>query len=79
MSTVKDMIDESIVGKVKEGNENIAQASENIKEFRQSEARRNNIIVFKAMEPESLLTEDGIREDMEFVSQICEIMKTIPK
>ena len=28
MSTVKDMIDKSIVGKLKEGNENIAQASE---------------------------------------------------
>ena len=33
MSTVKDMIDESIVGKLKEGNENIAQASEDIKDF----------------------------------------------
>ena len=31
MSTVKDMIDESIVGKLKEGKENIAQASEDIK------------------------------------------------
>ena len=45
MSTVKDMIDESIVVKLKEGNENIAQASEDKKGFRESEARRNNIIV----------------------------------
>ena len=45
MSTVKDIIDESIVGKLKEGNENIAQASEDIKEFRESETRRNNISV----------------------------------
>ena len=52
MSTVKDMIDKSIVGKLKEGNENIAQASEDIKEFKESEARRNNIIVFKPKEPE---------------------------
>ena len=79
MSTVKDMIDESIVGKLKEGNENIAQSSEDIKEFRESEARRNNIIVFKAKEPESLLAEDGKREDLEFVSEMCEIMKTNPK
>ena len=42
ISTVKDMIDESIVGKLKEGNENIAQASEDIKEFRESETRRKN-------------------------------------
>ena len=63
MSTVKDMIDESIVGKLKEGNENIAHISEDIKEFRQSEARRNIIIVFKAKKPESLLAEDGKRED----------------
>ena len=56
---VKDMIDESIMGKLKEGNEKIAQSSEDIKEFRESEARRNNIIVFKAKEPESLLAEDG--------------------
>ena len=48
MSTVKDMIDESIVGKVKEGHEKIAQASEETKEFRESEARRYNIIVYKA-------------------------------
>ena len=34
-----------------------------MKEFRESEARRNNIIVFKAKEPESLLAEDGKRED----------------
>ena len=59
MSTVKDMIDESIVGKVKEGNKNIAQSSEDIKEYREIEARRNNIIVCKAKEPESLLAEDG--------------------
>ena len=76
MSTV---IDESIVGKLKEGNENIAQASEDIKEFRESEARRNNIIVFKAKEPESLLSEDGKMEDIEFVSEMCKIMKTNPK
>ena len=56
------MIDESIVGKLKEGNENIVQASEDRKEFRESEARRNNIIVFKAKEPESLLDEDGKRK-----------------
>ena len=59
MLTVKDMIDECIVDKVKEENENIAQASEDIKEFRKSEARRNNIIVFKAKKPQSLLAEDG--------------------
>ena len=79
MSTVKDIIDESIVGKLKEGNENIAQASEDIKEFRESEARRNFFIVFKAKEAESLLVEDGKREDIEFVSEMCEIMKTNPK
>ena len=44
MSTVKDMIDKSIVGKVKEGKENIAHSSEDIKEITESEARRNNII-----------------------------------
>ena len=78
MSTGKDMVDESIMGKVKEGNENIAQASEDIKEFRESEARRNNIIVFKAKEPESLLAEDG-KGKTEFVLEMCEIMKTYPK
>ena len=61
MSTVKDMIDESIVGKLKEGNGNIAQAIEDVKGLRESEARINNIIVFKAKEPESLLAEDGKR------------------
>ena len=79
MSTVKDMIDESIVSKLKEGNENIAQASEDIKEFRESKAKRNNIIVFKAKKPESLLAEDGKREDIELLSEVCKIMKTNPK
>ena len=41
ISTVKDMTDESIMSKLKERNENTAQASEDIKEFRESEARRN--------------------------------------
>ena len=79
MWTVKDMIDESMVFKVKEGNKNIIQASEEVKEFRQSEARRYNIIVFKAKEPDSLLAEDGKREDLEFASEMCEIMKTNSK
>ena len=35
--------------------------------------------MFKAKEPESLLAEDGKREDIEFVSELCEIMKTNPK
>ena len=48
-------------------------------EFRESEARRNTIIVFKAKEPESLLDEDGKKEDLEFVSEMCQIMKTNPK
>ena len=64
---------------MKEGNENFPQASEDIKEFRESEARRNNIIVFKAKEPESLLAEDRKRKDLEFVSKMCEIIKTNPK
>ena len=64
---------------MKEGNENITQANEDVKEFRVSEARRNNIIVFKAKEPESLLAEDGKRENIEFVSEMCEIMKKKPK
>ena len=59
MSTVEDMIDKSIMGKVKEGNANIVQTNEDIKEFRESEARRTYIIVFKAKEPESLLAEYG--------------------
>ena len=79
MLTVKDMIHETIVGIFKEGSENITQASEDIKEFRESEARRKNIIVFKAKEPESLLAEDEKREDLEFVPEMCEIMKTNPK
>ena len=44
MSTVKDMINENIVGKLKEGNENIAQASEDIKEFRER-VRKGEIIL----------------------------------
>ena len=35
--------------------------------------------MFKAKEPESLLAEDRKREDLEFVSEMCEIMKTNPK
>ena len=35
--------------------------------------------MFKAKEPESLLSEDGKREDIEFVSEMCKIMKTNPK
>ena len=35
--------------------------------------------MFKAKEPKSLLAEDRKREDIEFVSEMCEIMKTNPK
>ena len=44
MSTVEDMIDESIVGKLKEENKNIAQASEDVKEFRER-VRQGEIIL----------------------------------
>ena len=45
MSTVNVMIDENIVGKVKEGNENIRQASEGTKELSERERVRQEEII----------------------------------
>ena len=35
--------------------------------------------MFKTKEPESLLVEDGKSKDIEFVTEMCEIMKINPK
>ena len=43
LSTMKDIIDERIVGKLNEGNENIAQASEDIKNLER--VRQGEIIL----------------------------------
>ena len=47
---VKELIEESLSGKERDGAEGQNHNSEDIKEFRESEARRNNIIIFNVNE-----------------------------
>jgi hypothetical protein len=44
------LIEESLSGKERDGAEGQNHNSEDIKEFRESEARRNNIIIFNVNE-----------------------------
>jgi hypothetical protein len=50
---VKGLIEERLSGKARDGAVGKNHINENIKEFRESEARRNNIIIFNVNESKS--------------------------
>jgi hypothetical protein len=65
---VKELIEESLSGKARDGAEGQNHISEDIKEFSESEARRNNIIIFNVNESKS--TEESILyTSLQFPSQ----------
>jgi hypothetical protein len=58
VSKVKELIEERLSGKARDGAEGQNHINEDIKEFRESEARRNNIIIFNVNESEARKQED---------------------
>jgi hypothetical protein len=71
---VKELIEESLSGKARDGAEGQNHINEDITEFRESEARRNNIIIFNVNDNnESKSTEAEARkqEDTDYVQELC--------
>lgn len=75
---VKELIEESLSGKEKDGAERQNHISEDIKEFRESEARRNNIIIFNVNESKSTVAEARKKEDTEYVQDLSSILEANP-
>jgi hypothetical protein len=74
VSKVKELIEESLSGKARDGAEGQNHINEDITEFRESEARRNNIIIFNVNDNnESKSTEAEARkqEDTDYVQELC--------
>ena len=68
---VKELIEESLSGKARDGAEGQNHISEDIKEFSESEARRNNIIIFNVNESKSTEAEERKQEDTDYVQELC--------
>ena len=75
---VKGLIEERLSGKARDGAEGKNHINENIKEFRESEARRNNIIIFNVNESKSTEAEARKQEDTDYVQELCGILKANP-
>lgn len=73
---VKEIVDEKLKGAT--GGENIEKtaSSDKLDEFKDSMARRNNVIVFKAKELNDKDLEKRRAEDNEIVSELCKITGT---
>lgn len=79
INQVKEIIEENVKKDVAEGGESAAEeVSEQINEFRESEARKCNIIVYNIEESEADETQDRKDADTNVVREICDIMKTNP-
>lgn len=76
---VKELIVESLSGKARDGAEGQNHISEDIKEFRESEARRNNIIIFNVNESKSTEAEARKQEDTDYVQELCSILEANPR
>ena len=72
------MIEENLSGKARDGAEGQNHNSEDIREFRESEARRNNIIIFNVNESKSTEAEARKQEDTDYVQELCGILKANP-
>ena len=78
VSKVKELIEERLSGKARDGAEGQNHINEDIKEFRESEARRNNIIIFNVNESKSTEAEARKQEDTDYVQELCGILKANP-
>ena len=75
---VKELIEESLSGKARDGAEGQNHISEDMKEFSESETRRNNIIIFNVNESKSTEAEARKQEDTDYVQELCGILKANP-
>ena len=76
---VKELIEESLSGKARDGAEGQNHISEDIKEFRESEARRNNIIIFNVNESKSTVAEARKKENTDYVQELSSILEANPR
>ena len=69
------MIGETLSGKARDRAEGQNHISEDIKEFRESKAGGNNIIILNVNESKSTEAEARKQEDTDYVQELCGILK----
>lgn len=78
VSQVKEIVDELGKKDAAEGGTSEGNIDEKINEFRESNARKANVIMYNVPETESELAEVRKTKDMEIVEELCNIMDTSP-
>ena len=72
---VKSLIESSKAEKNETEVRGNSEEKESLEEYKESMARRSNIVVFKAVESKDEEPERRKRDDMEFVRDLCDIME----